>query len=298
MRQASERSCKRAQGNCACMPHLCWLSFHGCAHNVIRVAVLSQLPATVFLPKKWQQATEPTRLEKRRCQLNHYFAELSGWANREGLDLWDPSVSSAFTDFISGPDDDGTEARSSARASGTQAIPLDPHGGAQHARSGSDVATSTVAAADSWEDSYLTIRSERTRETLVPQPPTRLGSFAFGVSQSKPSDSSSSNGSAVAGAASPAVAEVATGSPREGSGNNPLTESSTPEALRESERELGALCFAVLFDLRHTCVWTTPNNAPRVSVAVTTVWILCYNSVARAVPHCTVSPVRWFPDWP
>ena len=221
---------------------------------MIRVAVLSQLPATVFLPKKWQQATEPTRLEKRRCQLNHYFAELSGWANREGLDLWDPSVSPAFTEFISEPDDDGTEARSSMRASGTQAIPLDPHGGAQQAQSGSDVATSPVATADSWEDSYLTIRSERTRETLVPQPPTRLGSFAFGVSQSKPSDNrSSSSGSAVAGAASPAVAEGATGSPREGSGNNPLTESSPVEALRDSERELGALCCSVLLDLNHAC---------------------------------------------
>jgi len=63
-----------------------------------------RVPPAVNLPRKWAQTSDKDRLEKRRCQLNHYFAELGGWANREGLDLWDSSVSKAFTDFIFSPD--------------------------------------------------------------------------------------------------------------------------------------------------------------------------------------------------
>jgi hypothetical protein len=197
------------------------------------LAVLSQLPATVYLPKKWQQTNDVGRLEKRRCQLNHYFAELSGWANREGLDLWNPSVSEAFTAFIREPDDGTDDGRSSLRVSGAPSPPVE-RVDSEHPDGSHD-----TDAATSWEDSYLTIRSERTRETLVPQPRTRLGSFAFGVSQSRPSDSSGGGGSA----ASPTVSEVVAGSPRETSGHNPMTASAALEALRESESELGgALC--------------------------------------------------------
>lgn len=205
------------------------------------------MPATVYLPKKWQQTTDTSRLEKRRCQLNHYFAELGGWANREGVDLWDPSVSEAFAAFIRELDDGAEDDRSSLRSSDNPSSMVDPQGVGGSAQrdgnGGSDAALSPVAAAESWDDSYLTMRSQRTRESLVPQPPARLGSFAFGVSQSKPSDSSNSSGGG--GVAPPT--EVATGSPREVSGQNPLTASPPLEALRESESELGGalLCCSV-----------------------------------------------------
>jgi hypothetical protein len=179
--------------------------------------VLLQLPAAVQLPRKWQQTSDKDRLEKRRCQLNHYFAELSGWANREGLDLWNPAVSKAFTDFIFGTDEDTEEERSSLRASAL--LPLDPQGGGgaggQRGSSGSGAAGGG-ASLDSWEDSYATIRRERhrTTSTAPQQPPARLGSFAFGVSQSVPSHeggSGSGSGGGGGGGVSPPVSSGASG---------------------------------------------------------------------------------------
>lgn len=215
-----------------------WIFLALCAASFAssHVVAVSQLPATVYLPKKWQQTSDADRLEKRRCQLNHYFAELSGWANREGLDLWDSSVSAAFTAFVREPDDGTDDSRSSLGPSGTPSPPVEGVGSAQPDGShDSDAATSA-----SWEDSYLTIRSQRTRKTLVSPPPARLGSFAFGVSQSKPSDNS-----ACGGAASPTVEEDAARSPREASGHNPAAASAALEALRESGSELGGALFRV-----------------------------------------------------
>ena len=51
----------------------------------------------------WDDCSRMNPLLHRR---SHW--ELSGWANREGLDLWDSSVSAAFTAFVREPDD-GTE---------------------------------------------------------------------------------------------------------------------------------------------------------------------------------------------
>lgn len=200
--------------------------------------IVLQLPASVYFPRKWQQTNDASRLEKRRCQLNHYFAELSGWANREGLDLWDPSVSETFPAFVfeSIDDEDGMSA---SRGSGLSLAPVDVQGAAGSAhRDGSN--GSDADGDDPWEDSYLTIRGEKTRETLVPQPPARLGSFAFGVSQSKPSDSSSSSGGGSGGgAASPIGGSIETGSPREGLGSPKL------EALRESDTEIGGTLYCL-----------------------------------------------------
>ena len=160
------------------------------------------------------------------------------------MDLWDPSVSEAFAVFVRELDDGAEDDRNSLRSSGNP-DPQGVGGGAQRdGNGGSDAALSPVVSAESWDDSYLTMRSQRTRDISA-----RLGSFAFGVSQSKPADSSS-NSTGGGGAAPPT--EVATGSPRDGSGHNPLTASPPLEALRESESELGgARCCAVLSAVGH-----------------------------------------------
>lgn len=177
-----------------------------------------RVPPAVQLPRKWSNTNDKDRLEKRRCQLNHYFAELSGWANREGLDLWDSSVSKAFTDFVFSADsENGDDDRSTfaLRMGGTS-------------QSANAAEGSPEPALDSWDDSYATMRRERGRMSGMPStaaapvaPPGRLGSFAFGVSQSIPQDG---------GGGSTSPGQVSTGSPREGCGANQLAGSPAQSA--------------------------------------------------------------------
>jgi hypothetical protein len=113
-----------------------------------------RVPVAVHLPRKWAQTSDKGRLEKRRCQLNHYFAELSGWANREGLDLWDSSVSKAFTDFIFSTDgENGDDDRT------TFAMQM---GGVSQSSPAAE-SSPNGAIDDSWDDSYATMRRERGR---------------------------------------------------------------------------------------------------------------------------------------
>ena len=70
---------------------------------------------TVSLPKKYSSTKDTGRLQKRERQLNHYFAELTGLANRENLDL---CKSDAMEKFLHGPSSGGSASiDSSIRAS-------------------------------------------------------------------------------------------------------------------------------------------------------------------------------------
>ena len=127
------------------------------------IAKQHKLPATVQLPKKWNQTTDRQRLDKRRCQLNHYFAELSGWANRHGLDLWQCD---AFQDFVKEGDERGANSAAEVYPDGSPPLiasvrPDDQDG-------------------SSYDDSYASISRRRARSNASGE---RVGSsFAFGVS--------------------------------------------------------------------------------------------------------------------
>jgi hypothetical protein len=127
------------------------------------IAKQHKLPATVQLPKKWNQTTDRQRLDKRRCQLNHYFAELSGWANRHGLDLWQCD---AFQDFVKEGDERGANSAAEVYPGGSPPLIASVRPDDQ--------------GVSSYDDSYASISRRRARSNA---PGKRVGSsFAFGVS--------------------------------------------------------------------------------------------------------------------